>query len=229
MSRKRSFIFLIAALLLSSSCPAQMVDSIRHFTREEPSFLVEFDTRHSFISARHGRIFGLNFGVEHNDRVSYGGGINWLTNTRDHQRELGFGDTSVAGNLSFWFLSPFFEYTFYKSPHWELSMPVRIGMGGASFTYYDPVKDKQMEQHQRVFNYEPMMIVQYKFWRYFGITTGLGYRIIFLDGPILPQGEGFDLEPYRFTSPTYAFGFNFFFGKMFRDIFPKKSEQVLDE
>lgn len=212
-------------LMLIKAGEAQMVDSIRFYTQRDPSFLVEFDTRHSFISGRPGKIFGLKFGLEHGDRVSYGGGINWLTNTPAHRRELGFGDTTVDGSLSFWFLSPFFKYTFYESPRWRLSMPVRIGVGRASFTYYDPEQQKQQERKRWVFNYEPMMTVQWKFWRYLGLSGGIGYRIIILDRKLIP--ERFNSSPYRFSSPTYALGLNFFFGKLFRDIFPKKNEKIM--
>ncbi len=229
MKKSKCFSVLCSLFFLISlrSGNAQAVDSIRYYMQKDPSFLIEFDTRHSFISTRHGKIFGLKFGVEHGDRVSYGGGINWLTNTPAHQKDLGFGDTTITGKLSFWFLSPFFEYTFYESPHWRLSMPVRVGLGGASFAYYDPEQQEQKERHRRIFNYEPMMTVQFKFWRYFALSGGLGYRIIVLDRSLIP--DRFDQDPYRFSSPTYAFGFNFFFGKLFRDVFPKKSKKFMEK
>lgn len=197
-----------------------MLDSIRYYLAEPPSFMAKFDSRHSFISSRHGRIFGIKAGLDHGGKVQYGLGLNWLNNTNDFARELKFGDSTVSGALKFWFISPFFEYTFFENPHWELSMPVRIGAGAARFTYRDPLRDKRIERKRTVFTYEPVLTAQYKFWRYFGIGAGVGYRIIGIDPSLIPKR--FDQEPYRFSSPIYIFRFKVFFGKMYRDVFPKK-------
>ncbi len=205
-----------------SPCKTQVVDSIRYFMKQDGSFMAKFDTRHSFISSRHGRIFGLKFGVDFADRVSFGGGINWLTNRGDLERELSFPDTTVNGGLAFWYLSPFFEYTFFEDPNWKLSMPVRIGLGGAEFSYWDPEKEKKIKRGKLLFSYEPVLTAQYKFLRYFGVGTGIGYRIIALDRSLIPSR--FDQDPYRFTSPIYIFRFKVFFGKMYRDVFPQKEE-----
>ncbi len=218
----KSIAILVILLFATIGTKGQVVDSIRYFMGQGGSFMAKFDTRHSFISSRYGRIFGLKFGMNYQDRVSLGGGVNWLTNRSDLRKELNFQeqDTTVYGNIAFWYLSPFFEYTFFKNERWELSMPVRVGLGGAEFTYRDPTKDNERQARSSLlFSYEPVLTAQFKFWRYFGIGTGLGYRLVVLDQGLT---SGFNVKPYRFTSPIYIFRFKVFFGRMYRDIFPKK-------
>lgn len=222
--RSHKLILLFSLLLWGGNTEAQVVDSIKHYYMKKPSFMMKFDTRHSFISSRHGRIFGMKFGVDHGDRLKYGGGVNWLSNANDFDRELQFpkADTSVTGRMNLWFLSPFLEYTFYSSKHWELTMPIRMGVGFTSFNYYDPLKEEQVNRTSPVLSYEPILSGQFKFWRYFGVGMGLGYRLMLLDKNLIPQG--FDQKPYRFSSAIYIFRFNIFFGRMYRDIFPKKKD-----
>jgi hypothetical protein len=205
-----------------TSGKAQVVDSIRYYLEERPGFMTKLDTRHSFISSRYGRIFGLKMGLDHAGRVQYGAGFNMLLNRSDFNRELAIGDRTVKGSLNFWFISPFFEYSFLQTEHWELSMSAKIGVGAATFSYPHPFREEKVHHNRPLFNYEPILSGQYKFWHYFAAGGGIGYRLMGTYRPLIPRR--FDQDPYRFTSPIYLFRFKIFFGKMYRDLFPERSK-----
>jgi len=52
------------------------------------------------------------------------------------------------------------------------------------------------------------MTVQYRFWRYFGLAGGLGYRAVFKRKGSL--GE-------QLTAPVYLFGVKVFLSKIIKD------------
>ncbi len=215
-------VLIIGFVLLGWSIGAQtLTDSLAHHLRTPPSFMMKFDTRHSFITAQHAKIFGMKFGLDHGNRVQYGGGINWLVSQPRFDQELEVndplaGDTMVQASLHFGFFSPYFEYTFYHSPHWEVSIPVQIGIGGSNLQYTTSDGKRHKLREGMVFTYEPAMTVQYKFWRYFGIGGGVGYRLMLIDNSKVKE---------NFTSPIYILRFKVFFSKIYRDIFPKKEGQ----
>jgi hypothetical protein len=56
--------------------------------------------------------------------------------------------------------------------------------------------------------YEPAMTVQYRFLRYFGVSAGLGYRLVFKNNEILKQ---------QMSAPVYLVGLKIFFDDLWKD------------
>ncbi len=183
-----------------------MMDSIRQSLEVKPSFTFRFDSRQSFITARPVKIFGFKVGLDHRDQVQYGIGFNALSGNSEISKTV----EGNEGSLRFFFIAPYFQYTFYNKGHWELGIPVQVGVGGSWITYTDAEGEVQRARSSGVLTYEPAMSVQYKFWKFFGIGTGLGYRIMVIPNKKIDED---------FTAPVYMFRFKVYLGKVYNAVF----------
>ena len=196
-------------LSISGGVNAQLLDSIALFTRERPKPTFSLDSRGSFISNRNVRLFGIKVGLEHAGRVRYGIGYSFLRTPVEHEAvvvESGVSRT-VTTRLRLGYVTPYFSYTFYRRGPWEVSIPVQIGIGGGSVKYDDQEGRRQELGRAFIFSYEPAMVAQFRFLKYFAIGGGLGYRLVFTNASLNE----------RLNAPVYILGIRIFFGDAYRD------------
>ncbi|MCW5899602.1 MAG: hypothetical protein KIT10_10060 [Flavobacteriales bacterium] len=195
-------------LLVVLPARAQLLDSISLFAEQEPRFVAKLDVRGGFISNRNVRVMGAKAGLEHAGRFQYGIGYAFLFTPVERERfipELGLTNT----RLRIGYVTPYVDYAFYQRGPWEVRLPVQLGIGAGSTIYRDASGRKRRLQRTGLLIYEPVMVVQYRFFRYAALTGGWGFRLVWQTGDQL--GE-------RLNAPIYTFGLRIFFGDLWRDL-----------
>ncbi|MBK8339355.1 MAG: hypothetical protein IPK99_04820 [Flavobacteriales bacterium] len=201
---------LTVQLVLGLGVQAQLLDSIGLFLAQKPRLNLVVDTRGSFISNRQVTVMGVRIGLEHGVRVRYGIGYNFLLTQVEKDRtvyELG-AERSTATKLRLGYFAPYFSYSFYVRKRWEVCVPVQVGVGSGSLVYHDLDGDRQKLQRTTLWVYEPLMVVQYRFWKYGSFQVGWGFRIV-------ARSKG--LDEYL-TAPIYVVGIRVFTRELWRDI-----------
>jgi hypothetical protein len=168
---------------------------------------VQLDTRGSYITNEPVTFAGFKLGREHAGRVQYGVGYSFLWSRVEMERPVeGLGLTNTW--LRFGYALAYFEYAFYQKGPWELRIPVQAGIGGGSVVYKDLSGNTERLESGTVFLYEPSMTVQFRFWKYFALAGGYGYRLAIRKAHL---ADGL-------TAPVYTFGLRVFFGDILKDI-----------
>ena len=203
--------WLLAGMLVSGLCArAQLLDSIGLFLGQKPRLNLVVDTRGSFVSNRQVTVMGLRIGLEHGARVRYGIGYNFLLTQVERERtvsEMG-AERIAATRLRLGYFAPYFSYSFYVRKRWEVSIPVQVGVGSGSLIYRDLDGDRQKLQRTTVWVYEPLMVVQYRFWKYASFQLGWGYRVV-------ARSKGLD---ELLTAPIYVLGIRVFTRELWQNL-----------
>lgn len=208
------FIFLIT--IISRSVLAQQTEPA--FEQEfyesfhtKPKLDVKFDNRFSFIRDNDVKTLGLKVGLSFNRKFKLGLGINDMLTATD--KKVNINDTSLNVNLEYFYFSPYFEYVFYNSRKWEFSLATQLGFGNASYEYYNLNNEKKVLTKSTVLSYEPAMLIDYKIIRWFGIGSGVGYRLIYYKSPGVEE---------KFSSPMYVLKLKVYLGEIVRTITGKE-------
>lgn len=202
--------FLPLFVLLPLASTAQLLDSIGHFLHQRPRLNVGVDTRGSFIGNRGVSIAGVRVGVEHAARFRYGLGYQFLLTQVGEERTVSVGgtDRAVHARLKLGYVAPYISYTFLERRRWSMAIPVQVGVGRGSLVYEDEAGSPQVLQRSTLWVYEPLMTVQYRFWRYAALQVGWGYRLVARSAGLY---EGL-------TAPIYQFGLRLFTREAFEDL-----------
>lgn len=201
---------LCLALLLPCLAPAQLLDSLGHLLHQRPRWNLGLDTRGSFISNRGVTVAGVRVGLEHSGRLRYGLGYQFLLTQVEKDRTVPEdGNERVAPTrLRMGYLAPYISYTFLQRRRWSVSIPVQMGVGRGSLTYEDLAGDRRVLQRTTLWVYEPLMTVQYRFWRYAAFQLGWGYRLV-------ARSKGLDEQ---LTAPIYQLGLRLFTREALEDL-----------
>jgi hypothetical protein len=176
---------------------------------EDGRTFLRFDAKNSFIANSQVKLWGVQLGYDHNNVVKYGLGFHNLSSTikRDFYVKTGGITDTINSQLNFAYFSLFGEYVFYDTKHWEGSLPIQIGFGGTNFI--GSLNDSTYRFHEKfVMHYEAALTGHYRFWRYFALGGGIGYRIMIIDNKNLNM---------QLTNPIYMIKFKFFLGDLFKD------------
>ena len=181
--------------------------------RQSPKLLVGLDSRRSFVSGRDVKVMGVRVGLDFEKRARVGFGVYTLASefNRNFIRTDFFGivDT-IQAQLRFNYLTAYFEYVLLTTKHWEVSLPLHIGIGDVSFT--------KINQDPKSFLLGEMMVLaNYKIFPFLGLAAGVGYRQILLGGYAIRD---------NFDAPSYSFGIKFWAGYLVDKIIKKKKEPV---
>lgn len=225
---KNYLVFLSFILAFASSSNAQLLDSISQHFEVKPKFSARFDSRNSFVATQNARIFGIKIGWEYNDAIKLGIGYNRLDSKISKPRYEINNETSgfdtLESVLKFEYLSPFFEYVFFKTKRWEHAIPVQIGIGNSRYEYIDKTGIMHYENYRPVVLYEPTMTTQFKFFPWIGIGAGVGYRLILVGNRQINE---------NLNSPIYVVRLKVFFGDLYRSVknvfVPVKDEKVMPQ
>ncbi|MFZ5551852.1 MAG: hypothetical protein ACOZCO_01955 [Bacteroidota bacterium] len=202
-------------LLLFFSCTvissqAQLKDSITASLQHKPTIYFNYGSQFGFIRNEFAKTFFIKAGLDYNKTTKFGLGFNWLRPRPE--RILDLPEGKKYGRLEMNYFSLFAEYTFFKTYRWEASIPAQVGVGWANYSYEENSIRKTLRRHPLVL-YEPMMTIQYRFFRYFAAGCGLGYRLVILKSQMSDE---------QFTSPVFVVKTKFYFGDMWRDIRHRK-------
>lgn len=181
-----------------------MFDTIKNAFYYQPKPIVKLEARNAFVTAGYVKMKYLKLGLSWHRKFKMGVGYAWM---KTDISKIVARDTT---QLNFGYALLFAEYNFYQSKHWNLEIPVHMGIGRISYKTNDYLTAKKW-----VPIWEPAMTFEYNFLRYFGVGFGAGYRLIIKNKvPIIEQ----------FTSPIYIFKFKISFGDIYKDV-KKKIDQ----
>ncbi|MGZ4041992.1 MAG: hypothetical protein ACXVO9_02240, partial [Bacteroidia bacterium] len=194
-----AFFFIFAATIANAQ---PTMDTIKSCLRHKPKPSASLDTRNSFINNDIVNVFGLIAGISYGKRLSFGIGYNQLYNppknfNQDVEYFNSFGKPYfVSSGIHFFYISAAVEYAFYETKHWEISMPLQIGVGQTYFEQNINGKRSKTDRHTN-FIYEPAISVDYKFVKWIGIGADFGYRFFITDNNKLNR---------EFNSPIVTLG-----------------------
>lgn len=187
-------------------------DDLKSSFKVKPKLDVKLDTRFSFISANDIRTTGAKLGLSFNHKFKTGLGYNQLIYpSRSFLRR---GNQNIKVELNYKYISPYFEYIYYTSRKWEFNLSTQFGFGQAYYQYYDnETASKKKTGYSFILSYEPSMLIDYKIIRWFGVGTGVGYRLILFKNKNISE---------KLTSPVYIFKLKIYLGEIVRTLTGKE-------
>lgn len=192
-------------------CNAQLMDSIARSFEEKPSLYFNYGSQYSFISNKLATISNVKIGVDYSGTFKLGLGFNWLSKKYKERNRFLEADMRLS-QLHMYYFSAFAEYTFFKTYHWEATIPAQIGCGWANYSYSNSSNANVHSANKLFVLYEPMMTIQYRFLKYFGIGCGIGYRLVVINRTVIEE---------QMTSPLFVLKSKLFVGDLWRDITKK--------
>ncbi len=204
----KRLIVLLAIFCFSLKTFSQGLDSLRYFLhRENPKFFFQFNNRGSFVQNRTAGVTALLFGLSYSKRVKAGitGG---LVTSKVYNEVVSQDGELTKGLLQMWFAGVHFEYTYYKTKRWEISLPVSFNAGWSNYKYNDGGKPYYTDNMFGI-TYEASTTVIYKPLFFMGIGGGLGYRLSYFPDKYLTRS---------FTSVIYNLEFKIYFGEIIKKI-----------
>jgi len=192
------------------------LDTLRYCLKQRPSPFAKLDSRNSFIENNIVNIFGAIAGVNFGKRLSFGIGYNQLYNPpKNFNQNIEYINALgkpyfISSGIHFFYISGAIEYSFYQSKHWEISLPLQIGVGQ---TYYRQIINdaKTKVDSHHAFIYEPAISVDYKIVKWFGVGADFGYRFFVTDNYKLNR---------EFNSPILTFGLIINYCEIYKSAFP---------
>jgi hypothetical protein len=205
---KRVLIILMLLYLPGKVVKAQFFDTLQAAIEQKGRFTFSFNSRNSFITNNDAHIFGFMVGVCFDRKFAIGGSFNFLNSVITKPENV--DGQVINATLNFDFIYYYAEYIMRLGRHWEIDLPLSIGIGTSSYTYYN--KGAQVTQNaQAVIPVEPSIEVDYDFNKYFGLYVQTGYRWMLVNNNNINE---------NFNSPTYSFGILLFPFEIYAGIFP---------
>ena len=192
--------------------PPEFEETFNKSLHIKPSLDIKFDSRFSFIRNSNVKTFGLKVGLNFNQRVKFGLGLNNMISTS--ATKIANIDDTVAVNINYSYWSPYIEYVYYSSKKWEFSLITQIGLGEAKYSYLDAIGNEQTAAKTTILTYEPAMQIDYRIVRWVALGTGIGYKL-----ELYNNGGG---VTENFSSPQYIFKVKIYLGKIYRTITGKE-------
>ena len=212
---KKSFVIIFCAC--TNLCLAQFADSLHKAFDGKKHFIVDYDSRNSFIDNNRIGVNSFKLGVGLGEKITVGAGYAWLNNnTPIYNRHRFFDsesrkDTSLSRQLSLKYVCYYITYTYYKSKRWELSVPMQMGIGKVGYSYWYKNGIKK-DDAGYCFLYEPEVNVKFTVLRWFGVEGDVGYRFLFQKSSFIKN---------TFNSPLFAFGVFINWNELALMTFPK--------
>ncbi|MGB0881459.1 MAG: hypothetical protein ACPGSO_00795 [Vicingaceae bacterium] len=212
----RAFLFccLLSPLFSLAQNKTTFEEEFKNSFHTKPKLDVKLDNRFSFIRDNDVKTIGVKLGLNFNRKFKVGLGINQMLLPVEKQYLNDEGNL-VPVDLEYFYFSPYLEYVYYNSKRWEFSLATQLGIGGASYRFTDNDGKKIKLVESTVLSYEPAMLIDYKIIRWFGIGTGVGYRLIFYKSPEINE---------KFSSPEYVLKLKIYLGEIVRTITGKELE-----
>jgi len=204
------FFLLNLSLYAQKTYPETFEQEFTESFRTKPKLDIKLDNRFSFIRSDDVKTLGVKVGLSFNRRFKVGLGVNQMITSTGNK--ISVNDTIRSVDLDYFYFSPYAEYTFYNSKKWAFSLAAQLGFGEARYEY--KLNNKEVELAKTlVLSYEPAMLIDYKIIRWFGIGTGVGYRIVYYKRSVIEE---------RFSSPQIIVKLKIYLGEIVRTISGKE-------
>lgn len=184
---------------------AQLRDSILKSFKEKPTFYGNYGSNYSFISNQFAGVMNIKLGLDYSSIAKFGIAFNWIKKGMTKQTP---NDNFDESKLYMRYISVFFEYTYFKTYHWEASIPAQIGIGNIFYKNTMTNANTISTQKKWFVLYEPITTIQYRFLKYFAAGGGIGYRLV-----IPTRVGGID----QFSSILFVVKSKIYFGEAWRD------------
>ena len=194
--------------------PAQteMTDSLKAAFHYKPKPSFDFGTRNSFVQNSRADIWGFKLGVSYHKRVRMGAGYNFMLS--DLTQPLQFTDAGknqeVSMHMQLRYFAVYFEYVYYKTRHWEFSIPLQVGIGNSKYIYSYQGAEHSMN-NQLIALYEPMVQTEYYIFPWLGAEVDVGLRLMLKNKTAINK---------NFNGPMYAFGMFLAYDELYKAVFP---------
>ena len=202
-------LFLALAFFPYMIARAQWSDTSRtHDISDKARFILNFDARRQEVRGSIVRFFGLRAGIQERRNI-YALGLYGLGDPFHDKgiRLEDIGRDSVDVRSTMGYGSATYERILLDTRHWQLSVPVMLGIGNAIVDYKDSTGVYRRYRETRVVPMETGVRASYKllFWLY--LQGGVGYRKV--AGPS-------QLVNKEFSGTTWNFGLSIKFGKIYK-------------
>jgi hypothetical protein len=204
-------LFSLSSLALRSQ--TEMMDTLKSAMHHTPKPYGTFGDRNSFVQNSRADIWGFKLGLSYNKRVRFSVGYNFMIT--DLTQPLAFPDPAgkngiVTMHMKLRYFSTCFEYVYYKTPHWEFSIPVQAGIGNSKYVFnYDNAP--YSIDNRIIVLYEPMVQSEYYIFPWLGVEADVGLRLMLKNNRAIGK---------NFNSPMYAFGMFIAWDELYKTIFP---------
>ncbi len=205
-------IFVISVFLLtttlSSAQQVGLTDTIRNAFDKKPSISFRLNTRNSFVTGKPIATRGAKVGWSFGDKVSVGAGVHWIEHNTYTGATIENGIPTLS-EVRMMYGSVFFEYSFIYKKRWQVFIPVQLGVGVSRNRYFNNAGVNEFREGGAVILYEPGMIAEYSFLKYFGVGAGGGVRLMLLNNRRIDE---------QLTAPIWEVRFKVRFGELLNDL-----------
>jgi hypothetical protein len=207
-------------------CKAQYLDSLHEVFRHKSSIDARLESRYSFINNQITSVTGVRLGVAFQRKLRIGGGLSWLETDYEvtfHPRNI-YGKTDTLNRfLKFGYMCFYIDFVFYKTKHWQLSVPIQAGAGllwlqkGKLYNVYGG------DRKYFLALYEPGITAQFKIFKFFGLGADVAYRFSLKNNKKIRERYDAPSSDYKVLpwSPTYSFKILFWLDQLYFEAFPK--------
>lgn len=212
---KNIFCVLMFLLFLSDAAQAQydLRDTLREAFSQRPKMFFQIDSYNSFVRSRKANAWGFKTGFDFGKKLRLGMGFSVLST--DAIDKIAVGDTAYRGEIKSSYFTSGIEYVIYRKGPWQVSLPAHIGLGSSYYEYPNGKKRDNRAYEHNIILFEPAITGHYKIVKWVGVGFGVGYRIMLLNNPDIPD---------KLSSPLYVLRLKIFLDEVYRSIFPKKEE-----
>lgn len=208
------FLALILALVGLADASGQranhsIADSLREAFREPPRLTGNLDTRNAFVTGRPVRTYGVKAGAAFGKRVEVGLGYHWLKHGDTYAFRFPDGSEQLR-ELRMNYIAAYIEYSFIAQRNWEVTIPFVLGVG-RSREFISGERARDSFNAAAIVLYEPGIVAEYHFLRYFAAGAGVGMRLMLKGNQNIEQ---------QFTSPIWELRFRVKLGRIWEDLRP---------
>jgi hypothetical protein len=210
--QKRLIIFFF--IVCATSGKTQILDTLRDLFKHKYNIDGRLESRLNFIDHQVTSVTGLRLGIAFKRKLRLGVGLSWLRTrvSKDFYSKNSLGKTdTVTRYMKFYYLCYYADFVFYKTKHWQLSVPIQVGTGRSWFQDQTGFKLSSKPKYFLLL-YEPGITVQYKLTKWVGLGTDVAYRFV-LRYPRRPENN--------LNSFCLNFKVLLWFDQLFYELFPK--------
>ncbi|MBL7931899.1 MAG: hypothetical protein JNL60_08355 [Bacteroidia bacterium] len=191
-----------------------MLDTLTSLFKHKYSIDSRLESRLSFINHEVTSVTGVRLGLAFRRKLRLGIGVSWLKTPvkTDFYVTNSFGKTdTVTKYMKFYYFCYYADFVFYKTKHWQLSVPIQVGTGRSWFQEKSTYVLSSQPKYYLLL-YEPGITVQYKVTKWAGVGADVAYRFV-LRTPKRPENN--------LNSFCLSFKILFWFDQLFFEVFPK--------
>lgn len=186
-----------------SDCQTE-VDSTKFVT----SINFNFNNRFSYFNKNLYSILGFKMGFTMLKKHKVGIGFNYLYSHIYDNSSLTINNITyeLKSPLKYYFITGFYEPIFYQNKHWELSVPIHLGIGESYFLYWLN-GNRMVYDKSTIINMEVVVGGHYKFFWWMGVGSGVGYNYNLKTNNFIEQD---------FNGPVFYAKIKIFVGDIFK-------------